>query len=82
MLCTADSNFLFCCVRSFHNNAPGGVLPWNGHIQKTSRACYGSGVTEYMEYTEPDMEIVKFEVNDVISVSYNDPDDSIGGEIG
>lgn len=35
-----------------------------------------------MEYTEPDMEIVKFEVNDVISVSYNDPDDSIGGEIG
>lgn len=46
-----------------------------------------------MEYTQPEMEIVAFETDDIIatssiettgvtSPSYIDPDDSIGGELG
>ena len=46
-----------------------------------------------MKYTQPEMEIVKFETDDVIATSvditgpstlptYLDPEDSIGGEIG
>lgn len=41
-----------------------------------------------MKYTNPKMEIVEFEINDIITTSsvttpsYIDPDDSIGGELG
>lgn len=41
-----------------------------------------------MKYATPEMEIVAFETDDVITTSsattpsYNNPDDSIGGELG